>query len=422
MKKLVPILLLLASFSGFSQPTIQKVLFLGNSYTYVNNLPGLVAALAHYSGDSLYFDSNTPGGYTLGWQPTAHVSDASSLTKIQSVDWDFVVLQEQSQTPAIPVLRDSCMLPASVILRDSVKSNHACSRVLFYLTWGRRFGGIQCFTTNYCSTNFSGFDQMQDSVTRSYKLIADSLDEWISPVGEAWRFVLQNSNMVLHDQDQSHPNLKGSYLAACVFYDVIFHKRSFGNAYTGGLLTDTAHFLQLAADSIVFHYSSYWNIWKNEPTASFLTTLHDFTLRTDNTSTNATRWLWEFGDGETSQQFEPIHQYASAGDFTVTLTACDSCKCDTARQVVSVVVNQVAEPERLVKVFHSPDGTWVWHCEQVSSEGTLQLFDVSGRWVLSRNIHAGKAIVENLQPGWYGWIMEGANQKQVRGSILVSER
>ena len=161
MQKQYPICFLLTfliSVNLSAQPLNRKALFLGNSYTYVNNLPGLVAALAHYAGDSLFFDSNTPGGWTLGWRPTAHAADSVSLSKIPEHPWDFVILQEQSQTPAINKLRDSCMYPASQVLFDSVKSANPCSRVLFYLNWGRRFGGIQCFSPNYCSPDFADFN------------------------------------------------------------------------------------------------------------------------------------------------------------------------------------------------------------------------------------------------------------------------
>ncbi|MGE5424758.1 MAG: hypothetical protein ACM3N9_05310, partial [Syntrophothermus sp.] len=138
------------------------------------------------------------------------------------------------------------------------------SKVLFFLTWGRRFGGIQCWEPNYCSTNFSGFGQMQDSLTRSYKLVGDSLEDAIAPVGEAWRLVLGQTGMVLHDADASHPNKNGSYLAACVFYDCIFHKYSEGLTFTAGLFSDSALILQKAADSIVYANPSYWNLF-NDP-------------------------------------------------------------------------------------------------------------------------------------------------------------
>ena len=76
----------------------KKVLFLGNSYTGVNNLPQMIANVALSVGDSLIFDSNTPGGYTL----QGHSTNTTSLSKIAVGDWDFVVLQEQSQLPSFP--------------------------------------------------------------------------------------------------------------------------------------------------------------------------------------------------------------------------------------------------------------------------------------------------------------------------------
>ena len=41
------------------------VLFIGNSYTYYNNLPQLVSNIANDFGDSLYYDQSTPGGTSL---------------------------------------------------------------------------------------------------------------------------------------------------------------------------------------------------------------------------------------------------------------------------------------------------------------------------------------------------------------------
>lgn len=67
--------------SGFISVSAQmkRVLFLGNSYTYANNLPLLVKNIAASAGDILYTDSNTPGGYTLGYSPIQHLTNQISL-------------------------------------------------------------------------------------------------------------------------------------------------------------------------------------------------------------------------------------------------------------------------------------------------------------------------------------------------------
>src|SRR5690554_691226 len=71
--------------------TSKKVLFIGNSYTSANNLPGLVSSLAAADGNNLTTDANIPGGAQLN----GHASNATVLNKIAAEEWDFVVLQEQ---------------------------------------------------------------------------------------------------------------------------------------------------------------------------------------------------------------------------------------------------------------------------------------------------------------------------------------
>ncbi len=404
-----------------AQPLRRKALFLGNSYTSVNNLPALVAALAHYSGDSLYFDSYTPGGYTLGWRPTAHAADTTSLGRIAQPGWDFVILQEQSQTPAIPILRDSCMIPASGILYDSVKSANPCSRVLLYLTWGRRFGGIQCFVPNYCSQNFTGFNQMQDSLTRAYRMDADSLSAWIAPVGESWRLVINSTGMVLHDADDSHPNLKGSYLAACVFYDVIFGKASHGNPFLAGLAPDTATLLQQAADSVTFGYAAQWNLNNDLPHAAFSATVSTDTLFTQNQSTGAGSWLWDFGDGQTSAWFSPMHVYPACGTYNVKLKACNSCFCDSVtgqEVIVTVGIKKIRQEVNPIQLMGPDDSGYAWF-RNFQGNGSLFLYSVTGEIAGIFPVLSGQTHLSGKVKGIHLWLLTGQDSKSIARGKLV---
>ena len=76
---------------------IKKALFIGNSYTSVNEMPGWVAQIASSKGDSLFNDQKTPGGYTF----KLHSQDTLTRAAISSRPWDLVILQEQSQLPAL---------------------------------------------------------------------------------------------------------------------------------------------------------------------------------------------------------------------------------------------------------------------------------------------------------------------------------
>ena len=70
-----------------------KVLFIGNSYTYVNDLPSLVVGLADAAGGrKIETDQRLPGGYTF----QQHVKDSKAIEKIRERKWDVVVLQGHS--------------------------------------------------------------------------------------------------------------------------------------------------------------------------------------------------------------------------------------------------------------------------------------------------------------------------------------
>ncbi|MBS1688716.1 MAG: hypothetical protein JSS96_08325, partial [Bacteroidetes bacterium] len=93
-KKILIFSLLLLSWTSYA--TTRKVLFIGNSYTYTNNMPSMLQSLAAEMGDTLVFNQSTPGGYTL----EEHCSYSPTISLILSQQWDIVVLQEQSELPS----------------------------------------------------------------------------------------------------------------------------------------------------------------------------------------------------------------------------------------------------------------------------------------------------------------------------------
>jgi hypothetical protein len=77
---------------------------------------------------------------------------------------------------------------------------------------------------------------MQDTITSMYVQIASEIDALVAPVGEAWRKVrAAQPDWVLHTEDRSHPNILGSYLAACVFYATLLEETPVGLSNTWSL-------------------------------------------------------------------------------------------------------------------------------------------------------------------------------------------
>lgn len=249
-----------------------SVVFLGNSHTYFNDLPGLVQHLAAAGGDTMTAVSSTPGGCTFSYPPNAHLLNATSIGLLEDGGWDYVVLQEQSQFPCIPYLTERFMFPGAAALDSIAHAHTPCCTTVLYMTWGHNHEGpwVESFA-GYTSPEFADYDAMQDSVAAAYARLADSLEVPVAPAGVAW----QNAHHgglpldLLFSPDEYHPSLQGSYLAACVFYATLFQKSPLGLPFTAGLDQPLADTLQAIADSTVIPRMAEWHIDPAMPYASF---------------------------------------------------------------------------------------------------------------------------------------------------------
>lgn len=182
-----------------------RVLFIGNSYTYVNDLPWLTQQLSVSAGETrtLETDMVTVAGATL----KSHWERGEALKRIQNERWDYVVLQEQS---TLPITNRSVMYEYARLFDAEIKRVNA--RTVFYLTWARQ-----------------NRPQTQQILTDSYTRIARELKAEVAPVGLAWQKVQEeNPKLNLYYLDQSHPSPIGSYVAACVFYAKFYQKSPVG--------------------------------------------------------------------------------------------------------------------------------------------------------------------------------------------------
>ena len=248
MKKIILILLV---FTSIANADTTKVLFIGNSYTFAHDLPLLFKNLSASGGKIVYTGVSAPGGYTF----QLHLSDVTTLNLISQGVWNYVVLQEQSQTPVIEYLRYHSMYPSARKLDSIIKIHNPTAHTVFYMTWGRKNGGQQCIDTS-CSPAFINFFHMQDSLKSSYAMISNMLSALLSPAGEAWRTArILKPYVNLWDSDNSHPTLDGSYLTACVFYAKIFNQSPIGFSFNAGLPDSSALFYQQCAWQTVSNVS-----------------------------------------------------------------------------------------------------------------------------------------------------------------------
>ena len=294
----------------------KNVLFLGNSYTGVNNLPAIISSVATSAGDQITFDSNTPGGLTF----QGHTTNATSLSKIAQGGWDYVVLQEQSQMPSLPnSYVQNNVYPYAQSLKNTIKTHNGCAQILFYMTWGRQNGDqSNCASWPPVCT----YEGMDDLLQLRYMTMATTNDASVSPVGAVWRYLRANNPEInLYSSDESHPSLAGSYAAACTFYSAIFRKSPMLITDNYSLSNAEASAIRFAVKTVVSDNFSQWFVGKYDPLAQFNHSSEDYTVQFDNSSNYSSDYVWDFGDGTTSTEQNPSHTFATNGIYNVTLTA-----------------------------------------------------------------------------------------------------
>jgi len=185
-----------------------RVLFVGNSYTQVNDLPATFAALARAGGHRVEVGMAAEGGQTL----LGHTTSANTQNQLVPNRWDVVVLQEQSQIPSVAWSRDNEMAPGAQSLVAEIRGIGA--RPVLFSTWAHRDGWPE-----------NGLDEatMQAAIDASYRGLGQRLGAGVIPVGEAWTAANSAApNIALWQDDGSHPTPAGTFLAAAVFYAALF--------------------------------------------------------------------------------------------------------------------------------------------------------------------------------------------------------
>jgi hypothetical protein len=232
---------------GETAKTCPHILFIGNSYTYENDLPAMFADLAQAGGHAVETGMVAQGGASLA----DHAKSIDVRNKLEGSKWDFVVLQEQSEIPAVEQFRVQEMYPAARILVNKIKG--AGGTPVFFAAWAHRSG--------LPNAGLLGYESMQVSIDDGYLRIARELNVAVAPVGYAWSAVRkQNPGLELWQPDGSHPSEQGTYLAACVFYAVIFRQSPQGLTFRAHVSMDTANLLQTIARDTVLTNPQQWNL------------------------------------------------------------------------------------------------------------------------------------------------------------------
>ncbi len=245
MLKLPNFLFLIFVFTSFSvlaqvsapvkSPQI-KILFIGNSYLYNNNLPDIEYRLARASGIDVYIDAEI----AMGQSVNRHIKAKSTWVKVNSRKWDYVIIQDHQRfyydTP--PSLDSFCfedkklykspLMDNNLKLQDSIKKLIPGVKIIWFEGW-EQSGGVE--------SRFPGDNTVKllGRMHANFKYLNDQpgAHDIIAPIGDAYassiiqrpylQKVSPDRSDLLFDHDGRHPGKAGSFLAACVLFETIFH-------------------------------------------------------------------------------------------------------------------------------------------------------------------------------------------------------
>jgi len=182
-----------------------RILWIGNSYSFYNDLPRTLTMMAMAAGENrvpAITAALVPGDFLRG-----HVLRGDVVRALEQQRWDYVVLQDNSLGPI--QLPDSTVKYGTVL---GALAKKAGATVLLYVTWPRQ-----------------ATPQTAPVLVATYSKLADAIGATLVPVGPAWMAMREESpSSVLYMEDGSHPTPIGSYVAASVFYRVLYNKPAVG--------------------------------------------------------------------------------------------------------------------------------------------------------------------------------------------------
>ena len=172
-----------------------KILFIGNSHTYMNDLPYLVKYAAEKDGYACDITMLAHGG----WYLAQHVRDKEARFNIKYGNYDYIVLQEHAH----PFDHINEFFKASMTLNSWADESE--SRIIFFEPWARK-----------------NDDAAQEQMHLAHTKITEGLNALLAPVGTKW-WIYKNNNpdIELYDEDGAHASIAGSKFAARVLWDTI---------------------------------------------------------------------------------------------------------------------------------------------------------------------------------------------------------
>jgi hypothetical protein len=262
---------------------------------------------------------------------------------------------------------------------------------------------------------------MQNLLRDRYLIMAEVSKGSVSPVGEAWRnSIIQKPFLELFSPDQSHPSITGSFLSALVFYQSIFRKTIQSPAYKPtGIQDSTANFFTNLSNKIIKDSASKWFNKGNLSKADFSYSAQQNSVQFINKSLAATQFIWDFGNGITSEISNPIHVFSGPGNYLIKLFAKNDCRKDSL--LSSITISPFTENQDIQQnqnyIFPNPSFDHL-NFKIQNRISDIEVFDLTGKKLTNLEWDQTSLKTEKITPGIYFIIIYQVNSEKISSKFL----
>lgn len=277
MKNIFLLLLTVSTIFCKSQKKADEinVLFIGNSFTYFHDMPQTVQKMVNETNPNIKIEQSTFPGQSLSGHLSeiitsrtenginTRIKEPGEITetekKIAEKQWDVIILQTGTIAVLIPEDRDLNENKAIAAIKKLV-SNPNCKFILFN-TWASKDRG---YPKQYCFPSYSINESIQKE--KCCSPILKSLENEVETINEAYQLVAKENNLIKSDngtkffeiltkhpeielyEDESHPNKYGSFLNACIFYQLLTDNKASDLKYNGEIEPKISEILKKVAE------------------------------------------------------------------------------------------------------------------------------------------------------------------------------
>ena len=212
-----------------------NLLFIGNSATYVHEIPQTLAKLCAEQGYNVTTSQLTPGGYMLSQHADETTEHGQKVLAEIAKGYDIVFLQDNGNCIATKEKATACHLACDKLI-NAIRAHGARPMLYVRPPYGKPLADhsplAQCQKLDALFSDIAGRHGV-DCVF----------------VNRAFAQAIQNTEIELWGPDHAHTSPAGAYLAVCTFYATLFG-RSATELDTNGLPPDEARVLQSIADRV----------------------------------------------------------------------------------------------------------------------------------------------------------------------------